>query len=146
MNTNHPPFSPQDQLGMRMAAILEQGNQNLPYDITERLRAARARAVAASRVSRTEQVAASDIQIQGNGSLRMPFESKTHEIYKLLVSFIPLICLAAGLMLLYEFHNDQAALEAAEIDSALLVDDLPPHAYADPAFIDFLKSKTLQKD
>ena len=62
------------------------------------------------------------------------------------MSFIPLICLAAGLMLLYDFHNDQAALELAEVDSALLIDDLPPEAYADPAFIDFLKNKTLQKD
>ena len=102
--------------------------------------------MAASRISRVELAPVADVQIQGNGSLRMPFQSKTQEIYKLLVSFIPLICLAAGLMLLYEFHNDQAALEMAEIDSALLVDDLPPHAYADPAFIDFLKTKTLEKD
>jgi len=50
------------------------------------------------------------------------------------------------LMLLYEFHNDQTALELAEIDSALLIDDLPPHAYTDPAFVDFLKNQALQKD
>ena len=146
MKTIQTTLTAQDQLGMRMAALLDQGNQHLPYDISERLRAARTRAVAASRISRVELAPVADVQIQGNGSLRMPFQSKTQEIYKLLVSFIPLICLAAGLMLLYEFHNDQAALEMAEIDSALLVDDLPPHAYADPAFIDFLKTKTLEKD
>ena len=62
------------------------------------------------------------------------------------VSLIPLVCLAAGLMLLYDFHNDESALELAEIDSALLIDDLPPQAYADPAFIDFLKIQNKQKD
>jgi len=131
---------------MRMAALLEHGNQQLPYDISERLRAARTRALAVGRAKHTELIAVVDPQTQSNGTLRLAFHSQTHEIYKLLVSFIPLIILAAGLMLLFEFHNDQAAIELAEIDSALLIDDLPPHAYADPAFIDFLKNKTLQKD
>lgn len=139
-------FTPQDQMGMRMAALLDQHAQQLPYDISERLRAARTRALAAGRASRIVLNTVTDPQVQANGTLRLPFQRQTHEIYKLMVSFIPLICLAAGLMLLYEFHNDQAALELAEIDSALLIDDLPPQAYADPAFIDFLKNKTLQKD
>jgi hypothetical protein len=139
-------LSPQDQLGMRMAAFLEHGNRHLPYDISERLRAARTRALVLGRTKRTELITIADQQALSDGTLRLPFPSQTHEIYKLLVSFIPLICLAAGLMLLFEFHNDQAAIELAEIDSALLIDDLPPHAYADPAFIDFLKNKTLQKD
>ena len=146
MKSTNPTISKQDQLGMRMAALLEQGNQHLAYDITERLRAARTRAVSTSRAKQIDYSTVTDAQLQSNGSLRMPFHNKTQEIYKLLVSFIPLICLAVGLMFLYDFHNNQAALEMAEIDSALLVDDLPPHAYTDPAFIDFLKSKTLQKD
>ena len=139
-------YSPQDQLGMRMAALLDQSSQQLPYDISERLRAARTRALAAGRARRAELRSVADPQLQGNGTLRLPFQSQKRYIYKLLVSFVPLICLATGLMLLYEFHNDQSALELAEIDSALLIGDLPPQAYADPAFFDFLKNKTLQKD
>jgi hypothetical protein len=46
--------------------------------------------------------------------------------------------LVAGLVLIHEFHNDQSALELAEIDSALLIDDLPPNAYTDPSFLDYL--------
>jgi len=41
--------------------------------------------------------------------------------------------------LIHEFHNDQSALELAEIDSALLIDDLPPNAYTDSSFLDYLK-------
>jgi Protein of unknown function (DUF3619) len=139
-------FTPQDQIGMRMAALLDQHTKQLPYDISERLRAARTRALAAGRAKRAELITVSDAQIQSNGTVRLPFQSSTHDIYKLLASFIPLVCLAAGLMLLYDFHNNQAAMELAEIDSALLIDDLPPQAYADPAFFDFLKNKSLQKD
>jgi hypothetical protein len=34
---------------------------------------------------------------------------------------------------------NQRARELAEIDVAILVDDLPPDAYADPGFSQFLK-------
>jgi hypothetical protein len=144
LNNRHPS---QDQVfGKRIASYLDQGNQQLSYEITERLRAARTRAIASRRVNQFEFNTAQDVQVQSNGSIRLPFPSKMNDIYSLIFSFIPLICLAAGLMMLYEFHNDQTALELAEIDSALLIDDLPPQAYTDPAFVDFLKNKTLQKD
>ena len=146
MNSNNQHFSPDQLFGKRVATYLDHGNQQLPYDISERLRAARTRAIASRKVNQLELKNADDVQMQSNGSLRMPFPSKAHDLYNLVISFIPLICLAAGLMLLYEFHNDQTVMELAEIDSALLVDDLPPHAYTDPAFVDFLKNTTLQKD
>lgn len=148
MNSKSRHISQDQLLGKRIASFLDQGNQQLSYEITERLRASRTRAIASRRSTQFELKNADDLQIQANGSLRLPFPSKARDIYiySLIVSFIPLICLAAGLMLLYEFHNDQTALELAEIDSALLADDLPPQAYTDPAFVDFLKNKTLQTD
>jgi hypothetical protein len=146
MNLKRRHLSQDHLLGKRIAAYLNQGNQQLPYEITERLRASRTRAIASRRANQFELKNADEIHMQTNGSLRMPFSPKAYDFYSLIVSFIPLICLAAGLMLLYEFHNDQTALELAEIDSALLIDDLPPQAYTDPAFVDFLKNKNLQKD
>jgi hypothetical protein len=146
MNSKSPHISQDHLLGKRIATYLNLGNQQLSYEITERLRASRTRAIASRRATQFELKNADDVQIQPNGSLRMPYPSKARYIYSLIVSFIPLVCLAAGLMLLYEFHNDQTALELAEIDSALLIDDLPPHAYTDPAFVDFLKNQALQKD
>jgi hypothetical protein len=35
--------------------------------------------------------------------------------------------------------NDNRAKELAEIDAAILTDDLPPAAYTDPGFAQFLK-------
>ena len=35
---------------------------------------------------------------------------------------------------------DERLNEVAEVDAALLTDDLPPEAYADPGFMQFLKT------
>ena len=36
--------------------------------------------------------------------------------------------------------------ELAEIDTALLVDDLPPAAYSDPGFVQFLRQSAAETD
>ena len=55
-------------------------------------------------------------------------------------SAVPLVALLAGLVMIHTFENDRRASEVAEVDAALLTDDLPPAAYADPGFVQFLKS------
>jgi hypothetical protein len=143
MNKNH--FEPQDILGRRLALRLDEANQSLAYDITERLRAARIRAVASRKISSIEWQSSQQLQSQ-NGVLSIKPNYKFNPFYQAMVSLLPLICLAAGLVFLYEFHNDQSATELAEVDSALLIDDLPPQAYADPAFAHFLKSNLGNKE
>ncbi len=144
---NHQPHhdTPADRFGRRLVAQLEHSNQQLPYNITERLRASRIRAVASRRVPQTQWQTAEELQAQ-NGTLNLKFPSKIQAAFSSLFSLVPLICLAAGLVLLYDFHNDQSALELAEVDSALLVDDLPPLAYADPGFANFMKNNANTKD
>ena len=143
MNNNH--FEPQDILGRRLAVRLDEANQTLAYDITERLRAARMRAVASRQASQIEWQTTAEVQLQ-NGLLSLKPGNKFQLFYQTMVSLLPLVCLAAGLVFLYDFHNDQSALELAEVDSALLIDDLPPQAYADPAFAHFLKSNQGNKE
>ncbi len=137
MNKPSSSLTPHDVLGFRLSAYLDQAKQALPYQITERLRAARTRAVAARRAPVFEWQTATAVQSQVD-NLLLHFPSKAHQLFSGLGAFIPLVCLVAGLVLLYDFHNDQSALELAEVDSALLIDDLPPQAYADPAFANFL--------
>ena len=48
--------------------------------------------------------------------------------------------LAGGLIVINSVQNDRRASEVAEVDAALLTDDLPPSAYADPGFAQFLKA------
>ena len=127
----------QDLLGKRLAIMLDD-NTDLSYEVTERLRAARTRALSIRRITQPQLQTAQEIQAQ-NGLALLKFPSQIQWFFQTFGSFIPLLGLVAGLVLIHEFHNDQSALELAEIDSALLIDDLPPNAYTDPSFLDYLK-------
>jgi len=54
-------------------------------------------------------------------------------------SVVPVFALVIGMALLHESHNEDRASEVAEVDSALLVDEVPPVAYSDPGFLQFLR-------
>ena len=57
-----------------------------------------------------------------------------------MASALPLIALVAGLVAINIIQDDDRTSELAEVDAALLTDDLPPDAYADPGFVQFLKT------
>ena len=127
----------QDLLGKRLAIMLDD-NTDLSYEVTERLRAARTRALSIRRITQPQLQTAQEIQAQ-NGLALLKFPGQIQLFFQTFGSLIPLLGLVAGLVLIHEFRNDQSALELAEIDSALLIDDLPPNAYTDPSFLDYLK-------
>ena len=129
--------SAQDLLGKRLTKMLDD-NTPLSYEVTERLRAARTRALSLRRITQPQLQTSEEIQTK-NGRALLKFPSQIQLFFQTFGSIIPLFGLVAGLILINEFHNDQSALELAEIDSALLIDDLPPNAYTDPSFLDYLK-------
>ena len=106
---------------------------------SERLRAARARAVAARALS--AQTATQTVTQNGVAMLHGGDEGLN--AWNRIASFLPLIALVAGLATIKNFVDDDRANQLAEVDSALLADDLPPSAYADPGFLQFLKLPTL---
>ena len=130
----------QDEFGLRIAAQLNAASLELPHDISERLRAARTRAIAA-RLKPQTRLQTSTAVIPQNGAALLNFGGDEGlNIWSRLASLLPLIALVAGLALIQNIMDDDRANELAEIDSALLVDDLPPAAYADPGFLQFLKN------
>jgi len=56
-----------------------------------------------------------------------------------LVSALPLLILALGFLAIQDTLAERQVQAAAEVDAALLTDDLPPQAYADPGFAEFLR-------
>jgi hypothetical protein len=56
-----------------------------------------------------------------------------------LAAFAPLVALVLGLVFISMILDDNQANELAEIDAAILTDDLPPSAYADVGFTEFVK-------
>ena len=130
----------QDEFGLRIAARLNSASLELPHDISERLRAARTRAIAARLKTQTSVQTSTGI-VQQNGAALLNFGGDEGlNIWSRLASLLPLIALIAGLALIQNIMDDDRANELAEVDSALLIDDLPPAAYADPGFLQFLKN------
>jgi len=125
----------QDQFGRRVAARLDAGADELPHDITERLRAARVQAVARRQVGL--QAAQSVSATAGQATLT---GDEHVSLWRRLASVLPLLALAAGLVTIHVIQNERRASEVAEVDAAILTDELPPAAYADPGFVQFLKS------
>lgn len=135
----------QDQIGLRIAAQLNSASLDLPHDISERLRAARTRAVAARLMPQTRLQTSHGITHQ-NGVGLLNFGDEGLNIWSRLASFLPLIALVAGLAIIQNIMDDDRANELAEVDAALLTDDLPPSAYADPGFLQFLKNPLVVND
>ena len=125
-----------DLYGQRVAARLGQGTAELPYEISERLRAARTQALAQrKRVAglRTATV------VSGSGGAATLTGDDEFSLWHMAASALPILALVAGLVFIHIVQNEYRANEVAEVDAALLTDDLPPSAYADPGFIQFLK-------
>lgn len=128
--------SVQDRFGLRLAARLSESAEALPHDIAERLRAARVQALAKRKVVKT--MTASAIQSNG-GSATLTLGDDEISPWRRLASVLPLLALIAGLVYVQILDNDNRAKELAEIDAAILTDDLPPAAYTDPGFAQFLR-------
>lgn len=128
----------QDRYGLKAASYLSAGTADLPYDISERLRAARAQAVAARRIAKlhTAPAAAS----AGASSTLTWGSDEGFSLWNRIGSILPLIALVAGLLAINSLQTDKLVQELAEVDSALLTDDLPPDAFSDPGFVQFLKT------
>lgn len=139
MTTTHFTQSDlRDRFGRRVAARLAAGTAELPYEVTERLRAARTQALAQRK--RAASLNAAPTVAASGGAASLTFGDGGQTWWNRIASALPLIALAAGLIVIHTFENERRASELAEVDAALLTDDLPPSAYADPGFVQFLKS------
>jgi hypothetical protein len=127
-----PAESADERYARRLTARLSAGAQELPHDIAERLRVARTQAVAQRRRP-TRQTAT--VGTSGGAALL----GLGQVWWTRLGAAIPLVALVAGLMVISIVQDDDRTSELADVDSALLADDLPPTAYADPGFAQFLK-------
>lgn len=126
----------QTRFALRLALRLNEHADALPHDIAERLRVAREQAVQRARQIRlAAPVAAASMQVS-HGSVTL---GQPTSWWLRLASVSPLVLLVLGLVFIQHLHDQADIHAAAEIDAALLADDLPPEAYGDPGFAVFLK-------
>ena len=140
----HPaaPTPAAEQFARRVAVRLSDGTDALPYDISERLRAARVQALAQRKrevvVQQLRQTPA--VVRQGRSAVLGGWGNEGGTWWRALASAIPLMALFVGLVVVNVNETEYSTTEVAEVDAALLTDDLPPSAYADPGFVQYLKS------
>jgi hypothetical protein len=156
------------RFALRVGARLTEGTAALPHDITERLRIARQQAVRAAAPPvpvRAPQLATAPLMApvaapamspagglsspasmipmpglhgMGREQGRKPSESPLTWGWRL-ASALPVLALVAGLWGIQAYFRAEKVQAATEVDMALLTDDLPPAAYADPGFAEFLR-------
>ena len=125
----------ESRFALRLAARLNEQAQNIGPDVGERLRISRERALDRARQLRASQAAQSRSGLTAAGAAVLGGGWWTK-----LGVVLPLVVLLAGLVLIQQSHLDEQISAAAEIDAALLADDVPPDAYSDPGFVEFLKT------
>lgn len=121
----------------RVTSLLSEGNDALPRDVEERLKFARQQAV--ERMKRVRVLAQADAA-QASGSTLALLGGSGRPLWWRLGAVLPLVALVAGLFLIQDDHMQTQIQAAADVDAALLGDDLPPSAYDDPGFVEFLKT------
>ena len=129
----------QARLGSQLAAVLSEGTRALPHDITERLRFGREQALARVREMRLapHEAVANPTWLNSAGTLVMggPLPG-----WQRALSLLPLMMLVAGMFLIDRWATREQIEAVADVDAVLLADDLPPAAYQDPGFIEFLRT------
>ena len=128
-----------DRLGLALAGRLDRDSPELAYDIGERLRAARMQALAA-RKTELSSVMNTQLNVSGAQATLTAAGGDNGPAWSRWASLLPLVALVFGLIAIQSIQSESSITEIAEVDAALLLDELPPTAYTDPGFLQFLKS------
>lgn len=126
-----------DHLGRDMAAALLSRSEKLEPTIEARLATARQAALAAARDARSAQFAP-EMALQSTTASG----GRTPRQRAWLGWLLPASVLIAGLLLLAHSQWVQETLGLADRDARVLRDDLPPNAYGDPGFNEYLDEKS----
>lgn len=126
----------EDAFGAAVAAHLSESVDNIGHDIAQRLKAARMQAAARRRVIKFEF--ASSISASGGTAA---LHGNNHPIWSRLASLVPLFGLVIGLLAIGFVEEEKRTNDLANVDMEILTDELPPAAYTDPGFAQFLRSQ-----
>lgn len=126
--TNEPN---EPQTARRICRVLNQGTANLNEKTVGGLREIRHKAL----LRQAQPVAVLSFAGIGHGIAHFVTDS-LHNHYRGILAVLALLVGAMGAQL---WQNVQQATELAEIDSALLSDEVPPDAYTDQGFIEWLE-------
>lgn len=118
----------EERYAHRVRQALNYGLKDIPPAASRRLEAARHLAMA------RQKQAAPQIALAGTGS--HTFRAGSHIPY--LKQILAVLALLLGMWISFYWHSVQYVNALEEVDSALLTDDLPPDAFLDNDFFEWL--------
>jgi hypothetical protein len=119
-------------LAYKIRHALNENLDNQPASTTDRLAAARAQALARQKA---------DAPVRGRAPQRAAFDLGalfSMQWVARAAVVAPLLAMVAGMVGVYQYEREQRVAELAELDAAVLSDDLPLTAYTDHGFNAYL--------
>ena len=122
----------EERYASRVRQALNHGLKDIPPASARRLEAARHLALSRQKQSAPQMVLA------GNKSSTFHFGSDNRYLRQILA----VLALLLGMWISFYMDSNKYITELQEVDSALLSDDLPPEAFLDNDFFEWLKDNT----
>lgn len=118
----------EQEFGYRIRQALNEGTEHLDYPTVHRLEQVRAAALASQRG--LEPVRGAALQAAGGPAAGDPSPGW----WSRLGLVAPLLALVIGFIGIYQYHEARRISELADMDFAVLLDDVPLDTYADKGF------------
>jgi hypothetical protein len=125
----------EERYAYRIRQTLNYGLKNISPAASRRLEAARHQAIA------RQKLAAPQLAMVGAGA--SSFRTSAYIPY--LKQILAVMALLLGMWISFYWHSVQYVTELEEVDSALLTDDLPPDAFLDSDFFEWLKDDSSEE-
>lgn len=122
----------------KVRRAMTESSEKLPESTLERLAAARQLALSRKKEAEPSRALAFGGVLAGNNGVSFSQKKWFNKSWFALA----LLVLLAGIYGLYEYEQEQQINDLAEIDAAVLVDELPPDAYLDSGFNAYLNKET----
>lgn len=119
----------EERYARRIRQALNHGLQDIPPTASRRLEAARHLALSRQKQAKPQLVLAGPGMLHGKTGAPTPY----------LRQILSVLALLLGMWLSFYWHSSQYVSEIEAVDSALLADDLPPEAFMDSDFFEWLK-------
>lgn len=124
----------------RLTDVLQVSIYEIPNHIEERLRIGREIAVVRRQIASKEHISS---LVEASGKLNLILHNVSMGWHRL-ASLLPLVALVAGFFVIQQHLESEQISTFAEVDAALLADELPPAAYRDPGFMAFLRFQNMK--
>ena len=134
MNTDDLNFA------YRVRHALNEKLDDLPASTTDRLAAARKAAMARKKAHVPVRVTQAELATAGGASAGGFFSNPFSWLGRMRVA-VPMLILVAGMVGVYQYEEQQRIAELAELDAAVLSDELPLSAYLDHGFNAYLENR-----